>query len=97
VVPYQIKLLHAVTVVSPALLLLIVRCKVTTESQPATVENVCVGVPLVVYVVPYQVKLLHAVTVVSPVLLLLMVRCKVTTESHPATVENVCVDVPEVV
>jgi len=92
-----VKLLHVVTVVSPVLLLLMVRCSVTTESHPDAGLNVCVDVPLVVYVVPYHVKLSQAVTLVSPVVLVPTVRCKVTTESHPATVVKVCDGVPDVV
>ena len=44
-----------------------VRCNVTTESHPAALVNVCVGVPVAEYVVPYHVKLLQATAVVSPV------------------------------
>ena len=90
---YQSKLLHAVAVVSPVLLWLMVKCKVTTESQPEAFVNVCVRLSLLAVrlVCSYQSKLSHAVAVVSPVLLWLMVKCKVTTESQPFAFVNVCV------
>ena len=70
-------------VVSPVFGELIVRCRVTTESQPLMFVNVCVGVPVALYVVPYHVNELHTVAVVSPVFGVLIVRCRVTTESQP--------------
>ncbi len=60
------KLSQATAVVSPVLLLLIVRFIVTTESQPCIFVNVCVGVEDALYVVPYHVKLSQATAVVSP-------------------------------
>ena len=68
---YQSKLSHAVAVVSPVLLWLMVKCKVTTLSQPLAVVNVCVKLSqlAVRLVCSYQSKLLHATAVVSPVVL----------------------------
>ena len=72
------------TVVSDVVLVLIVRCNVATESQPAAFGVVNVYTPEVVCGVPFHVKLLQATTVVSDVVLVLIVRCSVATESHPA-------------
>ena len=47
---------------------LMVRCKVTTLSQPFTFVNVCVGVAEALYDTPYHIKLTHTEAVVSPVL-----------------------------
>ena len=47
---------------------LMVRCKVTTLSQPPALVRVWVGVADEVYVVPYQLKLPHADAVLSPLL-----------------------------
>lgn len=47
---------------------LIVKCNVTTLSQPLTFVYVCVGVAEAVYLTPYHRKLTQAVAVVSPVL-----------------------------
>ena len=47
----------------------IVKCNVTTLSQPPTFVNVCVGVADEVYVLLYHTKLPQAVAVVSPLLL----------------------------
>ena len=69
--------------------LLIVKSRVTTESQPAIEPPgiVKVGVfVLDVYVTPsIQVKLLQAVWVSVPLAKLLIVKSRVITESHPAT------------
>ena len=70
-----------------------VKCKVTTESQPFAFVNVCVRLSQleVILVCSYQSKRSHATAVVSPVLPWLMVKCKVTTESQPEAFVNVCV------
>ena len=55
-------LLHAVTVVSPVVLLLMVKFKVTTESQPAALVVVYVAVLFdAVYSVPCHVYVSQAV------------------------------------
>jgi hypothetical protein len=48
-------------------IVLIVKCNVTTLSQPLTFVNVCVGVAEEVYVLLYHTKLTQAVAAVSPV------------------------------
>ena len=92
-VPYQVNSSQAKAVVSPVLLWPMVRCKVTTLSQPEAFVNVCVGAisGVCVYVVPYQVNSSQAKAVVSPVLLWPMVKCKVTTLSQPEAFVKVCV------
>ena len=69
---YQVKLLQAVADVSPVELLLIVKCRVTVESQPYTLPPVKVWLKLPDELCDpsYQVKLLQAVADVSPVELL---------------------------
>ena len=70
---------------SPVLLWPTVSFKVTTESQPLALVNVCVRLFVleVMFVCSYQSKLSQANAVVSPVLLWPTVRCSVTTESQP--------------
>ncbi len=48
---------------------LMVKCKVTTLSQPLTFVYVCVGVAEALYDTPYHTKLPQTEAVVSPVLL----------------------------
>jgi hypothetical protein len=83
-VPFQVKLLQATTVVSEAVLVFTVKCRVATESHPAAFVVANVYTPDAVYGVPFQVKPLQATTVVSDVVLVLIVRCRVATESQPA-------------
>ena len=70
-----------------------VKCRVTTESQPEAFVNVWVGAISGVWVKcsPYQSNSLQAKAVVSPVLECPMVRCSVTTLSQPEALVNVCV------
>ena len=70
------KLSHSTAVVSPVVLELMVRWRVTTLSQPFVVSYVCVGATagVDVYVFPCHVKLSHSTAVVSPLEEWLMVR-----------------------
>ena len=70
-----------------------VKCRVTTLSQPEALVNVWVSASVleVMFVCSYQSKLSHANAVVSPVLLWPTVKCNVTTESQPLALVNVCV------
>ena len=62
-----------------------VRCNVTTLSQPAAFVNVWVGVAVAVYVTPYQTKFSQADAVVSPVLGE-QVAAEISFKETPATV-----------
>ena len=69
-------------------LLLIVRCKVADESQPAALVKCLVIAVDAEYVVLFHVKLLQAVTTVSEDEVWLTVRWSVIDESHPNDVAN---------
>ena len=66
---YQSKELQAKAVVSPKTVLLMVRNRVTTESQPSALVKVCVRLlqEAVMFVCSYQSNESHAMAVVSPV------------------------------
>ena len=64
---------------------LIVKFRVTIESQPNTVVVGKIYVPLCVYVVPFQTNVSHAVTFCVILEELLIVKFKVAILSHPST------------
>ena len=75
-------------VVSPQLGSLTVKCKVTMLSQPATLVNVWVAVPVAFKVCSYQMNgnsLEQIMAVVSPQLGSLIVKFRITVLSQPVT------------
>lgn len=86
---------QAVIVAVPEVAVVIVRCSVTTESQPAKLVRVMVGVNVEAeYVVPsIHVYGPQEVTTSVPEVACAIVRCRCTTESQPAAFVSVTVGV----
>src|SRR6187402_1976485 len=85
---------QTVIVSSPVTTVLITKCSVAIESQPATLVNVAVKSPAAVIDWLFQLYVSAAsqtVIVTSPVTTVLITKCSVAIESQPATLVNVAV------